>query len=100
MKKLYTFLFIAISFSLFSQKAEISGTVTDERDNSPMIGVNVKIKGTTDGTSTDLDGAYTLKVPAGKPFALEYTYVGYQMRTIDFAGLGRWCRKNHQRKND
>lgn len=93
MKKLYTFLFIAISFSLFSQKAEISGTVTDERDNSPMIGVNVKIKGTTDGTSTDLDGAYTLKVPAGKPFALEYTYVGYQMRTIDFAGLADGAEK-------
>lgn len=88
MKQLYTLLiFSAFSIVSNAQTATVKGKVSDEKDNSPMIGVNVKIKGTTIAMSTDLEGNYELKVPADKPFALELTYVGYQNRTIDILPL-------------
>lgn len=53
----------------------VSGTVVDET-GEPMIGVTVMAAGTSAGTSTDIDGNYSLKVPAGVT-ALEFTYIGY-----------------------
>ena len=41
----------------------ISGQVTDRRERTPLPGVNVYIKGTTTGTTTDLDGRYVLRIP-------------------------------------
>jgi iron complex outermembrane receptor protein len=59
--------------TLFSQ-TEVSGTVTDEA-NIPLPGVNVIIKGTTTGASTDFDGNYTLKVNNGD--VLVFSYLGF-----------------------
>ena len=42
----------------------VSGTVKDTK-GEPLIGVSVLVKGTTNGTVTDLDGKFTLKVSAG-----------------------------------
>jgi outer membrane receptor protein involved in Fe transport len=84
---LFTLLIYFFAHTSFAQLAVISGRITDEKDKSAMIGVNLKIKGTTTGTSTDIDGNYTLKVPAGKPFSIECTYIGYQVRTIDVISL-------------
>lgn len=53
----------------------VSGTVYDE-NNSTFPGVNILIKGTTSGTSTDINGRYTLDV--GTPDAiLVFSFVGY-----------------------
>ncbi len=52
----------------------VSGTVLDEQ-GLPMIGVGVLQKGTTNGTTTDLDGKYVVTVPMGSE--LEYSFVGY-----------------------
>ena len=61
--------------SLFAQqRVTVSGVVLDEND-LPMIGVGVMQKGTTNGVATDLDGRYTLTVPAGA--SIVYTTVGY-----------------------
>jgi hypothetical protein len=60
--------------------ATVKGVVTDEKDNSPMIGVNVSVKGTTNGVSTNEKGEYELHVPLGTS-TLAYTYVGYQERS-------------------
>ncbi|MFN8308626.1 MAG: TonB-dependent receptor [Chitinophagales bacterium] len=60
----------------------IKGKVTDERDGSAMIGVNVKIKGTSIGMSTDMDGAFRINANVGF-VQLEATYLGYQTRMID-----------------
>jgi outer membrane receptor protein involved in Fe transport len=59
--------------------AIVRGIVTDEKDNSPMIGVNVSVKGTTNGISTDDKGSYELRIPLGT-YTLDYTYIGYQER--------------------
>ncbi len=59
-----------------AQQTEISGTVTDAEDGSPLPSVNITVQGTTIGTSTDLNGQYSLEVPADAD-SLVYSFVGY-----------------------
>lgn len=82
MKKLYILLIICLAtLSISAQQTyTIKGVVTDEKDNSPMVGVNVTVKGTTNGVATDSIGRYELKVPLGS-VSLSFTYIGYQDRT-------------------
>ena len=54
---------------------EVSGRVTDESDD-PMPGVNVFMKGTTTGTTTDLDGRYTINV-SGENAVLVFSFIGF-----------------------
>ena len=57
---------------------QVSGKVVDSK-GMPVIGAAVLVKGTTIGTSTDVDGAYTLQVPAPAASAvLTVNYLGYQ----------------------
>lgn len=62
-------------------KVKVYGTVTDEKDGSPMIGVNVLQKGTTNGAQTDLDGKYELYLAPGT-HTLDFTFVGYAPRNM------------------
>lgn len=62
------------------QTRQIKGQILDEI-NEPMIGVSILIKGTTVGTVTDLDGFFSLDVPAGKNL-LEISYIGYQTQSV------------------
>jgi len=79
-----TFLFLAIimAFSLgsYAQKT-ITGTVTDE-EGLGVPGVTIVVKGTTDGTITDIDGNYTLTVPAESK-NLTFSYVGMLSQEIE-----------------
>ena len=68
-------LFLFSSLAVFGQTSEIKGTVTDAATGEMLIGVSVSEKGTTNGTMTDLDGQYSIKVPSGA--TLIFTYVGY-----------------------
>ena len=56
----------------------VTGTVSDASE--PIIGATVKVKGTTQGVITDMDGKFTLKVPIGATLAI--SYVGYQDKEI------------------
>jgi len=67
---------------LFSQ-TEFSGTVTDE-ESIPLPGVNVIIKGTTIGASTDFDGNYTLKANNGD--VIVYSFLGFTTQEIIYTG--------------
>lgn len=53
---------------------QITGRVVDEK-NEPLIGVNIRVEGTDDGTVTDLDGKYVIKASMGS--VLSFTYIGY-----------------------
>lgn len=53
---------------------KITGTVVDQ-NGEPVIGANVVVKGSTNGTITDIDGAYSLAVQDGA--VLQITYIGY-----------------------
>ena len=59
------------SFSLIAQTT-LKGKVTDGKE--PVIGANISIKGTTEGTITDIDGNYSLTVPDGK--TISFSYIG------------------------
>lgn len=57
------------------------GIVVDAKTDEPLIGVNVMVKGTTNGTITDLDGRFSLTVP-GKNVILMISYIGYAQQEI------------------
>jgi TonB-dependent starch-binding outer membrane protein SusC len=67
--------------SVNAQDRTVSGTIVDQEDNQPLSGVSVLVKGTSTGTTTDADGKFTVRVPAGKN-QLEISYAGYQKQTI------------------
>lgn len=53
----------SVLFSALAQERTISGSVTSSEDGSTIPGVNVILKGTTNGTTSDFDGNYSLSVP-------------------------------------
>lgn len=63
----------------------VSGTVTSGDDNSPLPGVNVVIKGTTSGTTTNADGKYTINVP-DENATLVFSFIGYTSTEVSVAG--------------
>ncbi len=54
----------------------IKGTVTSSDDNTGLPGVNVFVKGTTNGTVTDINGQYVLNITSGQD-TIVYSFVGY-----------------------
>lgn len=63
----------------------VSGTVTDASTGASLPGVNIAVKGTTTGTSTDQDGAYELDVPSLQD-TLVFSFIGYQTQEIPIEG--------------
>ena len=63
----------------FAQQKTISGTIADE-SGLPLPGVNIIVKGTTNGTQSDFDGNYTIKASAGE--VLSFTYLGLKPQEI------------------
>ncbi len=79
---LISFLFISMTISVYAGSLEssqtdktVNGTVLD-RDGIPLIGVSIMEKGTTNGTITDIDGAFSLKLTQSDPI-LTFSYIGY-----------------------
>ena len=60
-------------------KVTIQGKVIDSK-GEPLIGVSVTVKGTTNGTLTDMDGGYSISTTANA--TLTFTYVGYKPQSI------------------
>ena len=65
----------------FAQRT-ITGTVTDAADGSTLPGVNVVAKGTKIGTATNVDGVYTLSVPADVQ-SLTFSFIGYESKSAN-----------------
>lgn len=74
MRYLPMFLMWAISFGVFSQNITLKGHVSDSH-GIPLIGVTVVVKGTSNGTVTDLDGNYVLN-NVSPTSEIEVSYVG------------------------
>ncbi|WP_255584666.1 SusC/RagA family TonB-linked outer membrane protein [Zunongwangia sp. SCSIO 43204] len=66
-----------------AQQQEVSGTITEAETGMPLPGVTVLEKGTSNGTSTDFDGNYTITVSDGATLVL--SMVGYQKLEISVA---------------
>ncbi len=81
MKRLSLVLMLAFaSFSVLVAQRSISGTITDESGDA-LIGATILVKGTTTGAVTDIDGSYSLDVPAGSD-VLIFSYTGYGTQEI------------------
>ncbi|ACU03052.1 MULTISPECIES: TonB-dependent receptor [Pedobacter] len=81
-KALITALFVIIGATVFAQTGKISGKVSDKKTGETLIGVTVKIKGTTKGMATDVDGKYSITGLATGKYILVFQYVGYTGKEI------------------
>src|SRR5688500_16832589 len=70
------------SSELWAQERTLSGRVTSVEDGTPLPGVNVVLKGTTNGTATDVDGRYSLTVPATGG-TLVFSFIGLTSQEIE-----------------
>ena len=59
-----------------AQSIPVSGNVTSAQDNTQLPGVNVTVKGSSQGTITDIDGNYRLTVPSARD-TLIFSFIGY-----------------------
>lgn len=81
MKTRLTLLLIFLfSVHAFAQDILVSGTVVSAEDNIPVPGVNVIVKGTSRGVSTDFDGNYSIKVQSGE--ILEFSFLGFKPQAV------------------
>jgi len=73
----------AAPHSLENQQTQISGTVVDADDGTPIAGVNVQVKGKVIGTSTGSDGQFSLTVRQDPPFTLVFSMIGFSKKEIE-----------------
>ena len=66
---------------IFAQ-GKITGKLSDKKTGETLIGVSVKVSGTTKGTTSDVEGRYTLAGLSAGTFTLEFSYVGYPTKKI------------------
>ncbi|MEJ7694787.1 carboxypeptidase-like regulatory domain-containing protein, partial [Daejeonella sp.] len=85
MKKIYKLvvLLLLCQTYVFAQNISVTGKVTDS-DNLPLPGVSVKVSGSSQGTSTDANGNFTISVPSNASLVL--TYIGFASQTISVQG--------------
>lgn len=84
MRGIYLTILLAISFSGLIAQTTINGTITDQ-DGVGLVGATVLEKGTQNGTNTDLEGKFTLKV-ASSNATLVVSYIGYGSKEIALNG--------------
>ncbi|MBL3654794.1 SusC/RagA family TonB-linked outer membrane protein [Fulvivirga sediminis] len=88
MRKLLLFMsFFVFSLVTWAQERTVSGKVTSAADGSGLPGVNVIVKGTSNGTVTDIEGAYTLSVPENS--TLVFSFVGLKTQEIAVSGRSK-----------
>lgn len=80
----YSLLFLLLSYQAMAQM-KVSGRITDAKDGSPLISVNIQVKGTALGTQTDVHGNFSLGVPDAA--VLVITYTGYTSREVKPVGI-------------
>lgn len=80
--KLLGLLLMLLPISIFAQST-VSGTVVDN-SGMPIPGVNIAVKNTNKGTTTDFDGNYSIVLENGE--TLSFSYIGYRTQDIVFNG--------------
>lgn len=73
--------FLGLTLTL-AQTGTLRGTVIDDATGETVIGGTVVVAGTTNGTTTDLDGNYTLKLEPGT-YTIEYASLSYQSKLVN-----------------
>ena len=83
MKKRLTMFLAALFLCMGTAMAQtkVSGTVFSQEDGQPIIGAAVKVDGTSTGMLTDVNGRFSLTLPAGKN-TITVSYLGYESKTV------------------
>ena len=79
---LFSIIFLLMATAVFSQ-GKVKGTVLDNELKGALPGVNVLVKGSTSGASTDMDGKFILNTTAASGQVV-ISYVGFQTQTVNF----------------
>jgi outer membrane receptor protein involved in Fe transport len=85
-KLLLLTLFCVVGFftKTFAQEPVIvAGTITDAETKEPLIGVNVILKGSVQGTVSDVSGKFSLRITRALPVTLGISIIGYQSKEIE-----------------
>ncbi len=77
---IFALLFFLSSFAGYAQELNVKGVVTSADDGQPIPGATVVVKGKTTGVITNLDGAYSLKVPGNS--TLIFSFVGLKSQEV------------------
>ncbi|WP_298759624.1 TonB-dependent receptor [uncultured Psychroserpens sp.] len=75
--KLFSLVFLLFTALTFSQNVTVKGTVVDQATGQPLPGVNILVKNTAKGASTDFDGNFTIS-DVSINSTLVFTYLGYK----------------------
>jgi len=82
----FVFIFwLVITPAALGQNLQITGQITDTHTGEPLPGVNILVKGTTTGTSTDGKGKFELEVPSLQD-TLVVSFIGYQTKEVAING--------------
>ncbi|MFY0606248.1 MAG: TonB-dependent receptor [Cyclobacteriaceae bacterium] len=84
MRKTFFFSLLIVTFIAAAQNEKtgsLSGYVKDAKTEEPLIGVTVKLQGTTTGAVTDFNGFYTIQKIEPSTYAVEVSYIGYKSQT-------------------
>lgn len=84
---LFLLALLALMFTTTALSAQqaVRGRVTSSDDKEPLIGVNISVKGTIRGTTTNLDGNYAIQLREGESI-LVFSYAGYERLELDVTG--------------
>ncbi len=83
LRKYMLFLLFCLPLGMLAQTT-VSGVVTEKATGAPIPGVNVLVKGTTTGTTTDFDGNYEITVNEND--VLEFSYIGFLTQAVKVTG--------------
>lgn len=81
-KILLTIFSCALSFYVMAQEKTVKGKVTSFEDGTTLPGVNVVLKGTTQGTTSDSDGNYSISVPESGGI-LVFSFIGLETKEVE-----------------
>lgn len=80
MKKLLLLMLMTCLFLVSIDAQKVTGTVVGSEDNAPLPGVSVVVKGTAQGTITDIDGMFSLNATAQD--VLTFSFIGFESQNI------------------
>ena len=82
MKSILIIFLCGFLITVNAQQFNLSGTVTDESNNQTLSFTNIRVAGTTLGTSSNIDGKFELKLPGGN-YKLIASFIGYNSDTLE-----------------
>lgn len=82
-KNILAFLFLIAGLATAQSKGTISGKIIDSSNNDVLIGANIIVLGTTTGTSSDLDGFFTIKGLDPGIYSIKFSFISYQSVTVE-----------------